>query len=435
MEKKMPEDLEISLAPERLDEGEPEERAAFGMFTIRANGLSLTEGFDHFIQALRPGPLISGYHAAEWFAWNWWRLLHEPYRQGSPAWGSTHRLPAIGAGYVWPNVEIRSDGRRAVIIARPSSRPDAKPFRFMGSPTPWMGPCPMLETALAGFVTAIVARLRSRQVPSTNLDQLWADVSAERSNPEIAQRRRLEALMGLDPDDAPDPLLTGLLMDALTLGADGVDEIAADTTDGHPIRAADLQQMAQTSRLLAHRADAVRLPVRALTAVRKEDLAWRQGKLAAEKLRQQEQLGDAPIPTQRLVDMLGGAGLPDFEAYAPLSFLLDRGARDSAILLRSRHPTGQRFDLARLLGDQLLFGRGAPLLPATRAYTFRQKTQRSFAAELLSPFEAVELMLDGDFSDEMIERVASHFEVSTRTISTLLVNHGRLEREALADAA
>lgn len=431
----MPEDLEISLAPERLDEGEPEERAAFGMFTIRANGLSLTEGFDHFIQALRPGPLISGYHAAEWFAWNWWRLLHEPYRQGSPAWGSTHRLPAIGAGYVWPNVEIRSDGRRAVIIARPSSRPDAKPFRFMGSPTPWMGPCPMLETALAGFVTAIVARLRSRQVPSTNLDQLWADVSAERSNPEIAQRRRLEALMGLDPDDAPDPLLTGLLMDALTLGADGVDEIAADTTDGHPIRAADLQQMAQTSRLLAHRADAVRLPVRALTAVRKEDLAWRQGKLAAEKLRQQEQLGDAPIPTQRLVDMLGGAGLPDFEAYAPLSFLLDRGARDSAILLRSRHPTGQRFDLARLLGDQLLFGRGAPLLPATRAYTFRQKTQRSFAAELLSPFEAVELMLDGDFSDEMIERVASHFEVSTRTISTLLVNHGRLEREALADAA
>lgn len=431
----MPEELEFSLAPERLDEGSSEEQAAFGMFTIRANGLPLTEGLDHFIQALRPGPLVSGYHAAEWFAWNWWRLLHEPYRQGSPAWGAAHRLPAIGAGYVWPNVEIRSDGRRAVIIARPSSRPDAKPFRFMGSSVPWLGPCSVLETALDAFVTSIVARLRERKVTGTNLDRLWSELGAERRNPETARRRRLEALMGLDPDDATDPLLASLLADTTTLGVEGVEEVAADATNGKPMRAADFRQMAQNASLRAHRPDAVRLSAAALTAARREELAWKQGKQAAVRLRRQERFGDAPIQTQRLLEMLGATGEPEAAAPTSLSFLLDRGKQDAAIILRSPHATGQRFDLARLLGDQLLFGRDAPLLPATRAYTFRQKAQRSFAAELLSPFETVELMLAGDFSDEAIERVADHFEVSTRTVSTLLVNHGKLDREALADAA
>lgn len=435
MEETLPEPLEFSLAPESLNEGTAEEKASFGMFTIRANGLSLTEGFDHYIQALRPGPLVSGYHAAEWFAWNWWRLLHEPYRQGPPTWGVAHRLPAIGAGYVWPNVEIRSDGRRAVIIARPSSRPDAKPFRFMGSTAPWLGPCSMLETALDAFVTSIVARLGELKVTGTNLDQLWSEVGAERRNPEIARKRRLEALMGFDPDDAADPLLAGLLADATTLGAEGVEEIAADAANGQPMRAADLRELAQKAQLRAHRPDIVRLSAAALTAVRKEELAWQQGKQAAVRLRRQERLDNAPIKTRRLLDMLGAAGEPEAAAQTSLSFILDRGQQDASIVLRSWRDTGQRFDLARLLGDHLLFGRGAPMLPATRAYTFRQKAQRSFAAELLSPFEEVEPMLQGDFSDEAVEGVASHFGVSTRTISTLLVNHGRLEREALANAA
>ena len=57
--------------------------------------------------------------------------------------------------------------------------------------------------------------------------------------------------------------------------------------------------------------------------------------------------------------------------------------------------------------------------------------QRSFAAELLSPFEAVDEMLEDDYSVENQKDVAEHFEVSDLTICTLLVNHGRLEREDL----
>lgn len=81
----MPMTLDIALDPERLAEGAAEERAAFGLFTIRAAHGSLTEGFDSFINSFRKGPLVSGYHAAEWFAWNWWRLRWES-RSAAPDW-------------------------------------------------------------------------------------------------------------------------------------------------------------------------------------------------------------------------------------------------------------------------------------------------------------------------------------------------------------
>lgn len=71
------------------------------------------------------------------------------------------------------------------------------------------------------------------------------------------------------------------------------------------------------------------------------------------------------------------------------------------------------------------------LFPATRAYTFRQKMQRSFAAEFLAPFEAVKERLDGDYSEEKRNEVSLQFEVSPRTIDTILVNHQVLERDDL----
>ena len=91
--------------------------------------------------------------------------------------------------------------------------------------------------------------------------------------------------------------------------------------------------------------------------------------------------------------------------------------------------------MARLLGDHLLFGEGATMLPATGSYTFRQKSQRSFAAEFLCPLDAVTDMLQGDFSSEAIEDVAEHFAVSTLTVETLLRNNGLIERELVTDTA
>ena len=73
------------------------------------------------------------------------------------------------------------------------------------------------------------------------------------------------------------------------------------------------------------------------------------------------------------------------------------------------------------------------LFPATRAYSYRQKMQRAFAAELLSPFASVAEMLRGDYSEESQNAVAEHFTVSPMTIRTQLVNHRCIDREDAPD--
>ena len=114
-----------------------------------------------------------------------------------------------------------------------------------------------------------------------------------------------------------------------------------------------------------------------------------------------------------------------------LSFALDFENAGSRVVLRSKWRTGRRFEIARLLGDRLLARPGERLFPATRAYTYRQKMQRSFAAELLSPFDSMEEMLSGDYSMESQQGAAGHFQVSELLIRTQLVNHRRLDREEL----
>lgn len=71
------------------------------------------------------------------------------------------------------------------------------------------------------------------------------------------------------------------------------------------------------------------------------------------------------------------------------------------------------------------------LKPATRSYTYRQKLQRAFAGEFLCPFDALADLLGGDLSADAREDAASHFNVSERTVSSLLVNHKMIGREEL----
>ncbi len=427
--------LDLSLAPERLDDGAPEERAAFGLLTLRTAHASLTEGFDYFLNGYRPGPLASGYHLAEWLAWNWWRLRWEP-RSSAPDWSIAHAMSSIGEGYVWPNIDIWSDGVRTAIMSKPSHRPDARPFRYVGGP-PTIVPSTLFEGTLDTFIPRIIGRLRAEGVGDTNLDRVWRDVLVERRDPELARRRRLEALMGRDADSGDDDTVESLIGDAVRLGETAIEEVAAERaqaqeTERDLLTAQAFDQMAGAKGFDASVRDAVKLEGEVALRRTADVAAWKLGAAAAQALRRQERLDATPIDDRQLARMAGVeqaalTGGPD--RSASLSFALDArpGAARSKIVLRSKWVAGRRFDLARLVGDRLLHPSGA-LHPATRAYTYRQKAQRSFAAELLSPFEAVDEMLNGDYSPENQQDVADRFMVSPMTIDTLLKNHGRIER-------
>jgi hypothetical protein len=430
MESTMPQDLEIALAPEVLDEGSPEEQAAFGLFTIRARHGSLTEGFDFFLNGYRPGPLVSGYHAAEWFAWNWWRLRWEP-RLASRNWPFAHEMTTIGEGYLWPNITIFSDGLRTALISLRSRRPDAKPFRYVGA-LPLVVASTTFEAALDAFIPRVVGRLRDQKVGKTNLDQVWSDVLAERSEPEISKRRRLEALLGQDPGEADGDTIGGLLADATRFGEGAVEEVAAEAARGVAVLTADrLVEIAQDRGYDARPRDAVRLRPEHRVLKGADIPAWRVGADTARALREQEGLGVTPIDNTVLARLAGTQEVtisqPD-TGDSPISFEISRNSQMTRIVLRSKWVAGRRFDLARLIGDRIISPAGA-LYPATRAYTYRQKAQRSFAAEFLSPFEKVDEMLGGDYSEERQQDIAEYFEVSPMTINTLLKNHGRIERE------
>lgn len=430
MDEAQPGGLTISIAPERLDEGAPEERAAFGLLRIVANNRILTEGHDAFIDERRDGPLVSGYYLAEWLVANWWRLRYEPRPSGSRSrdWRMSHSMGEIGEGYVWPNITVESDGFRSVIRSSPSDD-SATSFRFHGFPHALIMPWADVEWGTDEFVRRVLALLRKQDVGETNLERLWRDLRIERSDPGLARYRRFEALMGCDPDHADEPAIKARLRDEARLGEEGLDELAAVATGPEEIPSADLIAKAAerdgVGVRLGHAPVATELP--AWGSVE----AWRIGVEAARQIRRQGGFGVEKLSDAALA---GLADTPDrvfSNGATPLAFgFVLKNPDAEAMVLRSPAYTGRRFEFARLLGDHAMRPEER-FRPATRATTYRQQAQRAFAAEFLAPIDAVAAMADGDFSTERQADIAHALAVSDMTINSLLKNNHFIPRDNL----
>ncbi len=441
----------VSLSSEVLDSGSPEERATFGSFAVTANDHLLTSGEDVEQKELRHGPYISGYPIAEWLAWNWWRLRWEvgrpSDRDAMSRWDFAHCMATIGEGYVWPNITISSDGMQSFLISEPSRNTEKVLFRYSGAPGRQRVPAAELETAIDDFVEDILNRLDSATVRESNLHHLWNELKSERADPELARFRRLEAQLGLEPDEADENEVRRYLADAAELGEEALGEIAADAVLGggnsrNMFRAADFARIAKTTGFDADPKDAIGLNDAKDLLPPWQVEAWSLGERCARKIRGQEKLGGQPIDDKTLAGFAGIVGdavsLETLDSGTmPISFALDAESGHSRVALRSRWNTGRRFDLARLIGDRMMCTRFSKslewLLPATRASSYRQKMQRAFAAELLSPFAFVDNMMDGDYSEEKQNEVAEYFKVSPMTIQTQLVNHRRIDRDDAPD--
>ena len=440
-------EVRMALSTEILDSGSAEERATFGLFSMTANERLLTEGVDTANQRLSHGPYVSGYPLAEWLAWNWWRLRWEFARpaaeDGACRWDFAHRLSTIGDGYVWPDITIFSDGLQCSLVSEPSRSPDSLLFRYIGaSRRPETVPAKSLEEAVDGFVEDVLLRLEDRKLSDTNLHRLWKDLAMERATPDLVRFRRLEAQLGCDPDEADEHVIRRHLTAAAALGEDAMGELATDSAiqgsgPDSMMSAETVEDIANRSGFDANPKDAIALNDAGDAPRMGETVAaWRVGVRTAHAVRKQEHLNGGPISSASLAEFAGttAAAVSDTDRYSErISFVLDRESGDTRLSLRSKWETGRRFDLARLIGDRLLHHHARHpaerLLPATRAHSYRQKMQRAFAAELLSPFASVDDMLEGDYSEENQNAVAEYFKVSPMTISWQLVNHRRIDRE------
>ena len=441
------EQLKFTLIPEVLEEGSPEEKAGFGMVAIAANGHVLTEGIALLENNdLFSGPHVSGYHMAEWLLWNWWRLLWEPRHKGmkndddmSFEWSFAHHMASIGEGYLWPDIKMASDGVLMRLTSSPTEDPHEKVFRYVGVPRFETITVETFKKAVDEFAHVMLERLDEENILDTNLHVIWHHLERERENETAAAFRRMEAILGHDPGEGDDNEIQECLADATKLGHDTVAELAAHVGQRkeRPVRASELEESARQTGFDIRADDTVQLNPKENIPVWGTCKAWRIGVDMAQAVRRSGSLNGQPINNARLTDLAGTSRnvVEDINrTTGNISFVLDGENGHSRIALRSKWETGRRFDLARLLADRLCIDRSdEPLHPVTRSYTYRQKMQRAFAAELLAPIEAVDDFLNSDTSEEKQNDAGKHFNVSPLMIQSLLVNNNRINREEALD--
>lgn len=409
-----------------------DERASFADLSIVVDSEIVTEVEDLLAKTVRHFIRVSAAPVAQWLAINWWRLRWEPLR-ATLAWRMSHQLGAAGGGYAWPNLIFCGDGDFLLVESRPTSAGPGAPVRYLNTFGAWV-PLAEFERTVDDFMEAVGERLTFLERSDSPIRGLWIEVCAERQDPAQAEWRKLEALLGFDPDEAPEDLVVGLQGQFVEAGQSAVEEIAA---------AAQVDAMEQLGILMNGARDhAIPIQIPDSDALRPEIesidrrwLPWQRAEVAARRVRKRWGLEPGPIRDQVLADLLSLSG----------RFLSDKGDRlpfpagyrtdddrTIKIVMNRKPPTGRRFALARLVADHLYAGQGDHLLPVTTAKTARQTFQRAFAQELLCPWSDLIAFLDSEEPDEEdIEDAADYFSVSPLLVKAALVDRGQLNRERL----
>jgi hypothetical protein len=416
------------------DFGDDISRASLCQLEIRADDLYLTKLEDTRARAVRNFANLSAYDLALWLAANWWRLRWEPERT-STDWRMVHTFGAIGHGYIWPDITIISDGERITLATRSTRGAEWEPVRYLENWDFTLNAAEF-ETGIDAFVEEVLGRLAACQITGADLSELWTELRAERFNPELASLRKLEALAGYDPGEAPDALIDALRTRAASDGPGAINEIAAGFCSEAAAAVDTIDQ--------ALAANGVQFLSESLTKLAQTRRSWQAAgaphERAAEAAHRARELWNldraAPIADETLTDIVGAdaklLGEPG-DIPIPAARRGVSGRDPWRALLRSRYREGRRFELCRLIADAAQVPEGERLLPATTAKTSRQKFQRTFAQEFLCPVEALIASLGTSHpEDDEIEAAAAHFQVSPLLVRTTLVNNRILPRDQLA---
>ncbi|MFM7423400.1 MAG: ImmA/IrrE family metallo-endopeptidase [Elainella sp.] len=425
----------LSLNFEWLTSGNdsPEIRQTMGMFGLKAGNINLTRNEDTWSQTLRDTVLISAYPLAAWMVSSWWRLLYEPLpptrTQPSVSWRMAHELTAANQGFIWPRVILASDTESMQIWSTASNPINQQSVIYINSLNRSF-PVDLVEfeQTAKSFIESVIYRLDATGVANTPLANLWREVQEELADSYSSQYRRCEAELGFDPDECLESLVIDALNLASQIGVETFSEVApacsAGISEAKPL-STTITELTQESGLDGKPEVSIDYSVSQSFS----RAPWQKANEVATHLRDKLDIGEEPVTDQYLYDLLG-LQRSEYEALTPPSQrhiaiavpLENSGFR---FYTRKRHPTGKRFELARFIGDYLLYGNHkASWLASTDLRTSRQKYQRAFAAEFLCPLSSLQAYLGNDYSESAMEDASEHFQVSSRTIESILTNNG-----------
>jgi hypothetical protein len=414
--------------------GEPEISGTMSLLEIYAGETKLTKNQNIWSQSIHDHILVSTYPLAMWFLQSWWRLIFEPLPSygciPTIDWRMAHEMGAANQGFVWPKVVFTSDSEEIHVWATPSGDECQQSVRYInGLRTPVSVPIKKFQQSITDFVLEVVNRLDAINVSCSELSELWGIISEEQQNPEISTYRKLEALMGFDPDECDEEIMRYAIELNSKYGEETLSELApvyGKSTDTEPLK------------FIEHFIDAAgvkgkpSLVLPNTTKTKRMKLApWQNAVNDAQFVRKQIGNEKEPINTDSLFDLLGIAS-KDIDKWRPegrskASVGIPTGDQSIKFVPRKKHPISKRFELARYLGDYIHTHRDR-WLTNTDLGTARQKYQRAFAAEFLCPFNGLKEFLQDDFSEDAIDDAAENFDVSQQTTTSLLANNGLIDR-------
>ena len=361
---------------------------------------------------------------AFWFIDNWWRIRWEPapYADLNAEWRLAHHLSSVGAGYYWPNVSIWGEGSRVGFAVHADANNLQPSLKFVAQPRLNYVPSSTVEDAIDRFVGHVLEHVGDA---SDGLDAEYRQLQAERTDPTVATWRKLEAMLGFDPDDAPDGLVGGLETLTERYGSEPLQEAALAHQGERATEALNnCIEAAESSNVL------VRAPFSFDTLeINRSSLQppWQLAVGAANQLRHRIGVPPGPIRNTRLseivgtnVDCLKTRRRSTFDIPYALRLRRETGSR---LALRSTWSHTRRFELCRSLGD-IIWSRDDAMCPLSAAKSERQKFQRAFAQGFLCPFADLQAYIDTDEpGEDDIRAAARHFHVSERLIEATLFNN------------
>lgn len=421
-------------------EAESPEAITFAALKLSVGGATATAVEDSIAQTMREEIFVSVHPLALFLAENWWRLRWEPAPSSyTAAWKLRHSLAAVGDGYSWPDLEFASDGEAILAQVRAGSASDTSPIHYVSSLSEWI-PASDFEHFIDSLLETVAGRLDARGYRSTELQRLLEELWNERSDPEFSRWRRLEAMAGYDPDEAPEEFVAALVAQSDAIGLSTLQELTAHSRERALEDIHNLTEALEQQGTDFHIAelDNLRKSV-ACDVGNTTNPPWARAAEAAQKTRRHFGLNGESISSRRLAEIfdVSEAILGNSEpAATPCS--ASRNAEDDGrdeLVIDKRLSTSRRFSVCRLLGDRLYAAaEDGRLSAATNAATARQKFQRAFAQELLCPFDALKAVIGGGpMSDDDMDTAAEHFGVSPLLIRSTLVNRGMISRERLED--
>jgi hypothetical protein len=340
-----------------------------------------------------------------------------------------HEMAAAGCGFLWPRLTFESDGERINVTCHRTNMTSVEPIQYIEDFCESMSSTEF-ERAVDAFVDLVLARLDVVGVRNTQLQAIWHEVRAERADSVASRYRRLEAMLGYEPDEALEEIINRLEDLSSEAGAAAVAEIALICAGDNPTQA--LNNVIAWAR--SQGSEGQIQPSSELTASFNETDSvlsppWERGRRLARLARSHWGLTTDPVSDNTLSKLMN-MDESVFKRVAgghirePLGLAVRNGSSDGLkILFRKQNHPGRRFEATRFLGDYLLAPSTDHWLPVTESKTVRQKIQRAFAAEFLCPISALKAYLRDDFSDEAIEEASAYFQVSSQTVSSHLANN------------